>query len=430
MFFKKTSQSKEMILNKEGKAVLDIPRGTAIENQVHMIDLTKEDLRTISNLQPFVHEQIEHIVGRFYENLENEPSLLKIINDNSSINRLRKTLEQHITEMFAGVIDRTYYEKRIRIAHVHVRIGLKTKWYMCAFQDLLLSLINIIEENVDNKEECFQAVKAVTKLLNLEQQIVLEAYDAETERIRRQGEEEKTLIRDKVASASENLASISEETNASFQELHAQSNEIVTLSNRGTELSTLAEERAEKGKEQLGKQNANMASINYSVNDISSDVQVLLKISNRMQEIIDIVKSIADQTNLLSLNAAIEAARAGDAGKGFAVVAGEVRKLSEETKKSVINVSNLILDTNAQAEKLTQSLEKIKNAVKDGNNSMKETEDYFEQILKTLGETKLQNHKIENELDSFVHVVNELGKAFEQVALSADNLTMIAHEMN
>ena len=82
-----------------------------------------------------------------------------------------------------------------------------------------------------------------------------------------------------------------------------------------------------------------MASINYSVNDISSDVQVLLKISNRMQEIIDIVKSIADQTNLLSLNAAIEAARAGDAGKGFAVVAGEVRKLSEETKKSVINVS-------------------------------------------------------------------------------------------
>ena len=237
-----------MILNKEGKAVLDIPRGTAIENQVHMIDLTKEDLRTISNLQPFVHEQIEHIVGRFYENLENEPSLLKIINDNSSINRLRKTLEQHITEMFAGVIDRTYYEKRIRIAHVHVRIGLKTKWYMCAFQDLLLSLINIIEENVDNKEECFQAVKAVTKLLNLEQQIVLEAYDAEAERIRRQGEEEKTLIRDRVASASENLASISEETNASFQELHAQSNEIVTLSNRGTELSPLQKNALRKVK--------------------------------------------------------------------------------------------------------------------------------------------------------------------------------------
>ena len=425
MFFKKNSQLKEKILSTEGKAELNIPKGTDIENQVQMIGLTKDDLRIINNLQPFVNDQIDHIVNRFYENIANEPSLLNIINDNSSIDRLRKTLKQHITEMFDGVIDHTYYLKRIRIAHVHVRIGLKTKWYMCAFQDLLLSLINIIEENVENKEEVVLAIKAVSKILNFEQQIVLEAYDAEAERIKRKGEEEKILMRDKVANASESLAAISEETNASFQQLNAQSNEIVTLANTGTELSVLAEERAEEGKQQLNRQNANMENISQTVNDISSDVQVLLGISNRMQEIIDIVKGIANQTNLLSLNAAIEAARAGEAGKGFAVVAGEVRKLSEETQKSVTNVSTLILDSNSQAEKLTQSLEKISKAVKDGNDSMKETEDHFEQILRTMEETKLQNNKIQNELVSFEDVVNELGKAFEEVALSADSLTMI-----
>src|SRR4051812_33707361 len=112
MFFKKTSQSKKMILNKEGKAELNIPRGTEIENQVKMIDLTQEDLRIINNLQPFVHERIDYIMDRFYENLESEPSLLKIINDNSSIARLRKTLKQHILEMFNGVIDQAYFEKR------------------------------------------------------------------------------------------------------------------------------------------------------------------------------------------------------------------------------------------------------------------------------------------------------------------------------
>jgi heam-based aerotactic trancducer len=395
-----------------------------------MIGLTKEDLRIIHNLQPFVHQQIDQIVDQFYKNLENEPSLLKIINDNSSIDRLKKTLKRHITEMFDGVIDQAYFEKRIRIAHIHVKINLKTKWYMCAFQDLLLSLINIIEENLEDKEECFLAIKAVSKILNLEQQLVLEAYDSEIERIRMQGYEEKTLIRENVANASEKLAAVSEETNASFQQLIAQSNEIVTLANTGTELSILAEEQAVKGKEQLSKQNANMANINHSINDIARDVQVVLEISNRMQEIVNMVTGIADQTNLLALNAAIEAARAGDAGKGFAVVAGEIRKLSEETKKSVTNVSTLILDTNSQTEKLAQSLDKIRESVENGNVSMKETEDHFERILRTMEETKLQNNKIENELISFVNVVNELGKAFEEVALSADNLKMITHEMN
>ena len=419
-----------MVLNKEGKAVLGIPKGTDIEHQVQMIGLTKDDLRILNNLQPFVTDQIDNIVTRFYENITNEPSLLKIINNNSSVDRLGNTLKQHITEMFDGLIDHSYYERRIRIAHVHVRIGLKTKWYMSAFQDLLLSLINLINENIQNREECILAIKAVTRILNLEQQIVLEEYDAEAERLRKKGEEEKVLIRGRVANASENLAAISEETNASFQQLNAQSDEIVALVNTGTELSVLSKERAEKGKEQLNIQNANMENIALTIDRISGDIQVLLEISNRMQEIINIVKGIADQTNLLSLNAAIEAARAGEVGNGFSVVAGEVRKLSEQTKQSVTNVSTLILDMNSQAEKLTLSLEKIRGAVKDGNNSMIVTEKHFEEILRTTEETKLQNNKIENEWVSFINVINELGEAFQEVALSADSLTNITQEMN
>ncbi|HWO96405.1 MAG TPA: methyl-accepting chemotaxis protein [Bacillus sp. (in: firmicutes)] len=127
---------------------------------------------------------------------------------------------------------------------------------------------------------------------------------------------------------------------------------------------------------------------------------------------------------------AIEAARAGEHGRGFAIVADEVRKLSEQTKKSVTNVSTLILNTNTQVNKLTQSLEKIRIEVKNGSTSMEETEDHFEQILKMMDETKLQNSKIKHELGSFVNVINELGKAFEEVALSADSLTMITKEMN
>ena len=430
MICKKCKKTKEKKLNKEVKVEWNIPKGIDAEHQVQMIGLTKEDLRIIHNLQPFVNEQIDDIVNRFYENLENEPSLLDLINDNSSIEKLRKTLRTHITEMFNGVINQEYFERRIRIAHIHVQVGLKTKWYLCAFQDLLLSLIGIIEENFEDKEEYFLAIKAVSKILNLEQQLVLESYDIETERIRKKAEDQKILVRNNVATASENLATISEETSASFRQLIEQSNEVVYLVNKETELSLLAEKRAEEGKEQIKKQNDNMGNINHSVNDISFDIKMLTEISKRMQEIVQIITSIANQTNLLALNAAIEAARAGDAGKGFSVVAGEVRKLSEETKQSVSSVSNLIADTNSQTEKLILSIEKIGEAVKVGDDSMKETDEYFKQILETMDETKFQNNKIENELSSFVSVINELGRAFEEVALSAESLTKITDEMN
>ena len=430
MIFEKLRKPKERIELAKGNASINIESGSALNKQIKMIALTLDDLRIINILQPYVMENIDEIVEQFYKNLTNEPALLKIINNNSTIERLKQTLAQHISEMFEGIIDQSYIQKRIQIAHVHVKIGLQTKWYMCAFQDLLCSLTIIIEKNIVHKEDYFHAIRAVSKILNLEQQIVLEAYDAESDRLKMLAEEEKLQIKENVISSSQNLAAISEETNATLHQLDNQTREIINLAKKGTELSAMAEERAIVGKKQLSSQNESMANVIHSVDDISKDIHVVQDITGQMEEIISLVKGVADQTNLLSINAAIEAARAGEHGRGFAVVAEEVRKLSEETKHSVTNVSNLILHTNSEVEKLSHSLEKIRTAVKDGNQRLEETEAYFEQILSTMDETKLQHKQIGDEIVSFANSVSDLGKAFEEVAFSADSLTMIAQQMN
>lgn len=430
MRFKKKEQTEIQGYGlQKGNGKLEVAPGSELDHQIGMIGLTVHDLDRINALQPFVQEQIIGIVDRFYKNLETEPSLLKIIEDNSSFERLKKTLRIHLTEMFEGVIDEAYFQKRIKIARVHVRIGLQTKWYMCAFQDILLSLIPIIEKNIPDKTEAIESIKSVSKILNFEQQVVLEAYDAETDRLKELVEEQKQKIRENVTTSSENLAAVSEETNASFQQIVTQSKDIVSFARNGTELSLLATERAEKGQEQLIKQVTNMTNVHAYVENISTDTEVLLGISTEMQEIVNMVTAIADQTNLLSLNAAIEAARAGESGRGFAVVAGEVRKLSEQTKDSVTKVSSLILNTNKQVEKLTHSLGLIKAEVEYGNDNLTETEQHFKQILQTMKDNMHRNNQVESELVALVEIVHELGGAFEEVASSADLLTQVAQEM-
>ncbi|WP_052343585.1 protoglobin domain-containing protein [Bacillus massiliigorillae] len=246
-------------------------KGSEFEKQLQMIDFSLEDLVLIRRLQPLVNQKIDIIIARFYQNLEKQPLLYQIINDHSSLAKLKNTLKRHITEIFNGIIDNDYITKRIQIAHIHVKIGLPTKWYMCAFQDLFLSLITIIENNSANKEECVRTLSAVSKILNLEHQLVVEAYNQEAERIKMKIEEQKHNIREQVASASENLAAISEQTSASFNQLHLQSTELVSSANSGAELSLFAEKRALQGKEQIQEQTMSMDNINDSVNDISTN---------------------------------------------------------------------------------------------------------------------------------------------------------------
>ncbi|WP_338470601.1 globin-coupled sensor protein [Niallia sp. XMNu-256] len=429
MFFKKKKHATTSWSYQSGVGKIDIRRDSDIDRQIKITGLTEKDLDIIHALRPFIIARLDEIVENFYTNLEKETLLLKIINDHSSTDRLKRTLKQHLTETFSGVIDREYIDKRKRIAHMHVRIELPTKWYMASFQILLSSLASIIDQNVENKEDRITAFLATSKIINFEQQLVLDAYEEEVNRIKTFAEEQKRSIREQVTVASQNLAAISQETDASYQHLCNQSNDIVELANRGSSLSKLAEDRALKGKEQLHKQTVNLSNIQNSVHEISNDVRVLLDISKQTQEIVEIVTGIADQTNLLSLNAAIEAARAGEHGRGFSVVADEVRKLSEETKKSVTTVSTLTLNTNTQIEKLKKSLEMIKSAVSSENNTMIETEKSFQEILSALDQAKVQNHKIEEELTSFVNRTFELGDAFKEVASSATDLTLVSQDM-
>lgn len=86
---------------------LTVDKNSEVFKQIELIGLTIDDLQKMLFLKPIVIERIDVIVDRFYHNLENEPTLFAIINDHSSIERLKITLKNHISEMFDGKINET-----------------------------------------------------------------------------------------------------------------------------------------------------------------------------------------------------------------------------------------------------------------------------------------------------------------------------------
>lgn len=427
---------KEVLGRKENVKVLEqisdgeinIDPKSDIMKQLKIIDLTEKDLGLIRALKPIVGEHIDDIVDTFYKNLENEPSLTKIINDNSSTERLKKTLRIHINEMFEGIIDQKYVDKRLKIAHIHVKIGLGTKWYLGAFQGLLSSHINAIEKHIKDPEERLASIHAVSKLFSFEQQLVIEAYDEQVASIQKDYLDKQKELQMSISNATQNLAAISEETNASFHQIVNQVGEIVRLANKGAQLSNDTEKQAHAGKEQLNIQLTNMENIQKASMVIAQDTKELLHTSNEMQDVINIIKNVADQTNLLSLNASIEAAHAGEAGKGFTIVANEVRKLAEQTKESVVDVGKLLNDVEVKINKLTETLSEIGAVIHIGNDGIVQTDKQFEEILSYTIQTKAQNNDIEKELEKFENTLNELKGAFEQVTYEADRLSNLSTE--
>lgn len=426
MFFKKKNAIPNAMIN-DVAVKLEYIGNLKVSKQIQMLNLTEEDLKYLKVFKPHVDNNIELVVDAFYQNLGMESSLTKIISDHSSVERLKLTLKKHISEMFEGIIDDEYFAKRIKIAQVHVHIGLKTKWYIGAFQSLFIVFIQLVKENIEGDEQRFKTIEAISKILNFEQQVVLEEYEAVLERMKGQLAEEKRQIGNSIIKSSSDLAAISEETNAAFQQLTTQSQIMTSYAKKAIDISNVANEQAQNGKDQLYRQVDCMNDIHNSVGSISEEIDKLVEISKEMEATMGIVTNIANQTNLLALNAAIEAARAGETGKGFGVVAGEVRKLSEQTKESAVNVGELLKNTNDRTMKLLESLEQIQKAVQTGEEIMGGTEEQFSLIVEAMVETKAQNNLVEHEVEQIYDIILELGRAFDEVTDSADALAIISN---
>ncbi|RHW36207.1 globin-coupled sensor protein [Lysinibacillus yapensis] len=409
---------------------LDLAKYPALLKQIELIQLTKEDLAILKQLKPLSEEFIPEMVNQFYEALMKSEHLMGIINQHSKIERLKVTLKRHLSEIFDSKINENYVKQRNTIAATHVRIGLESQWYLSSFQSLMTTFIRFINNLDISKNDAAKAINAFSKIINLEQQLVIQAYDEEQQRIRLEYNAIKNSLISTVQNTAEELNAISEETAGSLYVISSQSGNIADATNQGLSFVADTEEKSNLGKNQLQMQTQLMQVILESVEMLDQSMKNLRISSQKISEIVSLVTGIADQTNLLSLNASIEAARAGEHGKGFAVVAEEVRKLAEETKSAVQNVSHLILETENNIEHMTTSVNNVDDQVQRSVQTQKMLEESFNSIAEAVSGIKQQYTSTTKDVNEISRLISELTESASQVSSSSDSLLNVVHELS
>ncbi len=207
------------------------------------------------------------------------------------------------------------------------------------------------------------------------------------------------------------------------EEMNSTVAEIANNAESAVQYSSEASEKAVAGAEVVNKTVEGMNRIAEVVERTANTIHSLGEKSAQISEIIGVINDIADQTNLLALNAAIEAARAGEQGRGFAVVADEVRKLAERTSQATKEVADTIKTIQEETRFAVESMEESKQEVEKGKELASASGQALEEI-KSSAET------VSAMIGQIANATREQSRATEEITQSIEGITLLSSKVS
>ncbi|MDK2598210.1 methyl-accepting chemotaxis protein [Pseudoalteromonas obscura] len=213
-----------------------------------------------------------------------------------------------------------------------------------------------------------------------------------------------------------------------INEMAATANEVASSCANAAELATQTQHASELGQTVITETVDSVAELSGVINRATSDITKLDSESENIMSILSVIRGIAEQTNLLALNAAIEAARAGEHGRGFAVVADEVRALSQRTSESTEEIASqldkLRKMTEGVSTDMTNSLERTEKTVELTHSAQNQ----FIEITQSIQNISDLNTQIATAAEEQQHVAEDINRNVVEIKNAADSVSVIASD--
>ncbi|WP_422631440.1 methyl-accepting chemotaxis protein [Pseudomonas lurida] len=239
---------------------------------------------------------------------------------------------------------------------------------------------------------------------------------------------------EQLASSAHSLSSVTEQTNVEVSSQKEEAEQVATAMNQMTatvhDVARNAEEAAQAAQTADDKVDSGQQVVRQSLQRIellatsstsaSASIESLSAEIQHIGTVLSVIKSVAEQTNLLALNAAIEAARAGEQGRGFAVVADEVRALAKRTQQSTEEIERLVSTLRSAAQSSVQQIQQSGELVKLAVSDALETESALGSIAVAVSLIQQMNQQIAAAAEQQSSVAEEINRSVTSIRASAD----------
>jgi methyl-accepting chemotaxis protein len=233
----------------------------------------------------------------------------------------------------------------------------------------------------------------------------------------------------KLNSASAELASAAQETGSAIQQMAATLQSVASQAGEVAGFANDVMEQLGESGEAVEDTVDGLTGIQTTTADMNSKMESLGAASDQIGEIVEVISGIADQTNLLALNAAIEAARAGEHGRGFAVVADEVRSLAERSANSTGEITGLIDEMQGSITSVLDAMEDVTGRVDDGVDQGMDTNTALNEVVGLVRQTLDQVTTMSASIEQVSAASQQVSASAQQVASLADTLSSMAADL-
>lgn len=428
--------------------------GANLARRREFVMLDDADRKILRELIPWAEKVAPEIARRFYDHQFSFVGTRSFFDALAakrgiSLDTLRRSLEQaqagYFVEVFRGAHDGwdlAYFERRLNVGQVHDRIDLPLKWYIGSYPLYFKLTRELLRRSFFWKPWLVaRAEESVLKVFNLDQQAIGDAFLLSTfrsmhfdlstvavERGRDRTEylgEIKRAIAEMTVSLTQHAATMAgaaEELNVISTEMNAGSHSALSQ----TQTLAAAAHEMEASIAEIARSASRAAQVASSgateANQVRDLLAALGKASEEIGEVVKVITTIASQTNLLSLNASIEAVRAGDAGKGFQVVAKEVKELAAKTASSTVDIAHRVQAIQGRVGSMQTSIEAIAETVNQIN-ELQQT------IAAAVEEQTNTTREISQNINDLAGAAQRSNEQVAQTALSAAELSRQAAEL-